>query len=167
MGEWQLIAEVGEESTEKNFEVAEYVPPKFEVSIEAAKFFSLKDEKLAAFIRAKYTYGKPMIGKATVGLYSTYSDELYAEKIIYFNGSGLVEFRMNGEVSRPQDEYFYGNFELRAEVIEKLTGLSQSTKKDVIVHEFGYKASVETAIDSFTAGTPFNVKVISCGESHK
>ena len=46
----------------KTFEVKEYVPPKYDVSVEAPDFLLLNDEKIKGSVCARYTYGKRVRG---------------------------------------------------------------------------------------------------------
>ena len=67
MGTWKIHVKVNHaEGTEKNFEVAEYVLPKFEVTITANPDANYKDGKIRATVKATYTFGKIAKGNATV-----------------------------------------------------------------------------------------------------
>jgi CD109 antigen len=66
LGIWKIHVKVNdEEETTKDFEVAEYTLPKFELSIDANPDANFKDGKIRATIRAKYTFGKIAKGNAT------------------------------------------------------------------------------------------------------
>ena len=67
LGKWKIyVKTAGVAETVKAFEVAEYTLPKFEVTIDANPDANLKDGKILATVRAKYTFGKIAKGKATV-----------------------------------------------------------------------------------------------------
>ena len=53
LGTWKITANVGDQTFQKEFEVAEYVLPNFEVTIDAPKHFTFKDSKITATIYAK------------------------------------------------------------------------------------------------------------------
>lgn len=53
LGDWKIVANVVDQTFEKEFQVAEYVLPKFEVSIDAAKHATFKDGKITATVQAK------------------------------------------------------------------------------------------------------------------
>lgn len=113
--------------------MAEYVLPKFEVTIDSPKQFSAKDGKIRAIIRSKYTYGKFVKGDAIVSLTprTTYyhwsarqkDSEVPIIKRIKVDGKGTVEFDVDDDV-KPKFEQYRTSFdyELRAIVIEELTG---------------------------------------------
>lgn len=47
----------------KDFEISEYVLPKFEVKLDVPSFIVHKDKTLKVTVRAKYTFGKPVKGE--------------------------------------------------------------------------------------------------------
>lgn len=122
------------QSKTKNIEVAEYVLPKFEVTIDSPTQLSAKSEKVRVIIRSKYTYGKLVQGDAVVSLtpkntYYYYSGTPQQEsaiiKHIKIDGKGTAEFDVEGDIKPKFEEYRTSfNYELRATVIESLTGES-------------------------------------------
>lgn len=54
MGDWKIVAIVDEQTIEKEFQVAEYVLPNFEVSIDSPAHIAFKDEKIHVTVRAKF-----------------------------------------------------------------------------------------------------------------
>lgn len=142
-------------------EVAEYVLPKFAVSIESPEHFTIDGKTLYAVIHAKYTYGKPLSGKATVSVseednfgcfrYRRIShdespvDDALVRKTIDVDGSGRVEFDIAQELKYGGGErnryYSERSFKISVEVVESLTGLSQSAEKTVKIHKSAYKVS--------------------------
>lgn len=139
------------QSKYKSFEVSEYVLPKFEAKIEASDEITINDEKLRAVISAKYTYGKPLKGKAVVSVAErdyyggavfrvidgkdVKQDDALCKKIIEIDGRGPIEFDLVKELSMEKKSSLgcsrysyrgceeYKEFEVSAEVIEDLTGL--------------------------------------------
>lgn len=53
LGKWKLITNVGDQTFEKEFEVAEYVLPNFEVTIDSPKHVQFTDSKVIATVHAK------------------------------------------------------------------------------------------------------------------
>ncbi|XP_034230056.1 pregnancy zone protein-like isoform X2 [Thrips palmi] len=70
LGDWTVAAALATTPAPgpvtKTFGVAEYVLPTFEVTAKAPQRVALKQGKIAVTVKAKYTYGKPVVGKATV-----------------------------------------------------------------------------------------------------
>lgn len=143
--------------------VAEYVLPKFEVSIESPDHFSVRGNILYADIRAKYTYGKPLKGKATVSVteednwgcfrYRCIPDDnddksnALIRKVVDVDGIGHIEFDIEKELKKDDNEryQYYGarKFKIKAEVVETLTGLSHLAVKTVSIHKNSYNASID------------------------
>ncbi|XP_060743878.1 alpha-2-macroglobulin-like isoform X1 [Tachysurus vachellii] len=65
-GQYQLIAETGDESIRHQFKVEKYVLPKFEVTLKAPEEHSIGDEEVKLEVCGKYTYGQPVPGEAVV-----------------------------------------------------------------------------------------------------
>lgn len=53
LGNWKIIANVGDQTFEKEFEVAEYILPNFEVTIDSPKHVQFKESKIMATIHAR------------------------------------------------------------------------------------------------------------------
>jgi CD109 antigen len=69
LGNWKIHVDLEDEHKSQGFEVAKYVLPKYEVTVETEPYLTLKDEKIVATVRAKYTYGNPVKGEATIKAY--------------------------------------------------------------------------------------------------
>ncbi|XP_043065283.1 CD109 antigen isoform X3 [Drosophila ficusphila] len=141
LGTWKISVSVdGVNRETKSFEVDKYVLPKFEVVVDTAKDVVLADNVIKATIRAKYTYGKPVKGKATVSLesgYGYFGDSVgpKQEKTIDIDGKGHVEFVPNIMMSR----YYTPPMKLFAIVTEELTGNKQNASATVRLHQDRYK----------------------------
>lgn len=53
LGNWKIVANMGDQIFEKTFEVAEYVLPNFEVTIDSPKHSTFKESRVTATIYAK------------------------------------------------------------------------------------------------------------------
>lgn len=112
--------------------MAEYVLPKFEVTIDSPTQFSAKKNKVRLIVRSKYTYGKLVQGDAIVSLTqknsyywgSSQKQESAIIKNIKVDGKGVAEFDVNDDI-QPNFEQYRSSFdyEVRATVIESLTGI--------------------------------------------
>lgn len=151
LGTWKLAVNVDGEAREtKTFEVDKYVLPKFEVKIDTAKDVVAADNLIKATIRAKYTYGKPVKGKATVSLESNYgwSSTSKQEKTIDVDGKGHVEFNLPESIATPT---YIPPYKLFAVVTEELTGNKQNATATVNLHQQRYKLQ---SVDSPTTFKP-------------
>lgn len=140
------------------FEVAEYVLPKFEVTVESPDHFCLDDENVQIVVRAKYTHGKPLKGTAVISVleednfgYFRYrreshanktNDSILVEKTFTIDGQETVEFDIKNELKFDRSEankYFdVKNFKIKADVTETLTGLSKTIVKAIKIHKNTY-----------------------------
>lgn len=57
LGDWTIVALVENEQVEKKFLVAEYVLPKFEVTISTPEHVTFKEGKIVATVNARYLQG--------------------------------------------------------------------------------------------------------------
>lgn len=108
----------------------EYVLPKFDVTIDSSEHFSVKDGKVRAIIRSKYTYGKLVKGRAVVTMrptnylaWSSLRETESIAKTITIDGKGTVEFHIADDLHISGDEYRRSiSYALTATVIDDLTG---------------------------------------------
>ena len=160
LGKWEIEAHVGKESKTKDVEVAKYVLPNFDVTIDSANDFSAKDGKVRAIIRSKYTYGKLVKGEAIVSLTPSNSNQMNKDsvvKTIPINGKGTVEFDL---VAVEFTGLFLSrDYEIKATVIEELTDRNQTVSKPITVHGNRYKFKPIGLIKEFTPGSPVNFSV--------
>lgn len=141
-------------------EVAEYVLPTFDVTIDSATDFSFKDSKVRAIVRSKYTYGKFVKGEAIVSLtpksyyYRSDPEPSSVIKTVPIDGKGSVEFDVNNDLKLEFDKYTSSqDYTLRATVIEELTGRNYSAEKEITIHKTKYKFDTNFNRE-FTAGLP-------------
>jgi CD109 antigen len=72
LGDWKIIVTAGQNSVAKTFQVAEYVLPKFSVTVSLPSYYLVNANRqdlqkdLRVSVVAKYTYGQPVKGRANV-----------------------------------------------------------------------------------------------------
>ncbi|GAB0100916.1 Alpha-macroglobulin, receptor-binding [Sergentomyia squamirostris] len=164
LGDWTIRVEVDKQKFTKNVEVAEYVLPKFEVTIDTPKFATFKDGKLKFTVRSKYTYGKPVKGEATIsvypkffGSYQPFVSDLISRKVAKIDGKASVEFDIIEELKFKED--WQRDITVEAIVEEELTGRKQNTSKSVTLYRTRYEVELIKSSDRFKAGLPFIVRV--------
>lgn len=119
-----------EQTKSKTLQVEEYILPKFDVKIDSAAHFNVKDGKLRAIIRSKYTYGKLVKGRATVTVkptnylaWSTRRESDTIAKTIPIDGKGTIEFDITDDLHIQPDEFKRStSYLLNVVVVEELTG---------------------------------------------
>lgn len=152
LGAWHFSAHVGSETRSKYFDVAEYVPQKFEVFIDTAAKHSLKDGQFHVSVNAKYFYGKTMHGTASVSISN------YRNAVVMSQTTKLpvnATFGMGDGIKEP------GIYTVAAEVTEDTTGLTQTAEKRIEIVDNLYMGSIECNESVFTPGTPLKLKVRS------
>lgn len=106
----------------KEFEIAEYVLPKFEVSVSASKDLIYSDKSILLTVTAKYTFGENVVGTALVSMSSSARPSItVAEKKVKINGIVHVEVPMIELKFDPQS--WQDNFDVAVLVTENATGL--------------------------------------------
>ncbi|XP_052563223.1 thioester-containing protein 1 allele R1-like isoform X3 [Culex pipiens pallens] len=161
LGRWMVNVEVLEKTTTKEFEVDEYVLPKFEVTIESPGITTFKDGKVKAIVRAKYTYGKPVKGEATVSAYpdfrfhyvQPFERDVITRKTVPVDGKGSVEFELRDEIKLEGD--YTRDIVIEAVVEEELTGRKQNATTKVKIYDKRYKMELIKSADKFKPGLPY------------
>jgi CD109 antigen len=166
MGNWMIHVKVNDgEDTTKNFEVAEYVLPKYEVIVDTDPHVTFKDGKIRATVRAKYTYGKPVKGQATISAYPVlwlgavqpFIQDNIVRKVIQVDGKGSAEFDIRSELKIEGDYERYINIEAIFE--EELTGRTQNGSTQITLHKFKYDVELIKNTEDFKPGLPYDISI--------
>ncbi|XP_055295249.1 thioester-containing protein 1 allele R1-like isoform X3 [Sitodiplosis mosellana] len=164
LGDWHIAVEAMGELKKYKFEVAEYVLPKFDVTIDTPKHQYFQDGKIRATIRTKYTYGKPVKGEVTVAVYpktygsfQPFANNLITRKVSKIDGKAYVEFDIAKELNVKED--YEQAMAMEAIVEEELTGRKQNTSVDLFLHKSKYKIVLSNASPNYKPGLPYNVLV--------
>ncbi|KAH8358295.1 hypothetical protein KR084_011835 [Drosophila pseudotakahashii] len=126
LGNWTLAVAVEGEGTEtKVIRVDKYVLPKFQVRVQTPKDVVATDGKFKATIQAKYTFGKPVKGKATISI-----EGGRTEKTVNIDGTVIVELPYEATLKSP--------LKVTATVTEELTDLKHNGSDYVNLHQNRY-----------------------------
>ncbi|KAJ6646228.1 CD109 antigen, partial [Pseudolycoriella hygida] len=164
LGRWYIGVEVNGQNKKKSFELAEYVLPKYEVSIDTNKDVTFKDGQIRVTVRAKYTYGKPVKGQAVVtigprvyGGYQPLVGNSLSRKTIEVDGKGYVEFDIKNDLKANED--YQRDFDIDASVTEDLTGSTQKAKTSVTLHKYKYKISAVNTQNTYKPGLQSKITI--------
>ncbi|XP_038583673.1 CD109 antigen [Micropterus salmoides] len=152
LGQWTIVTTVSGISSEKFFNVAHYVLPKFEVVIDAPDVIYHEDTLLGS-VTAKYIYGKPVTGHMNVtflhhfhGLEEAYNEDREIEGTAYI----FFDFPERHLMSRRAlhmvffDGYMDEEFlMIMVNVTDHLTGLTYNSNTKVFLAKHRYKVSFE------------------------
>uniref|UniRef100_A0A1A9VUV4 TEP1-F n=1 Tax=Glossina austeni TaxID=7395 RepID=A0A1A9VUV4_GLOAU len=151
LGQWTIEVDLAKDAQqEKNFKVIKYVLPRFSVDIETVKDLAITENSLKVAVCAKYTYGKPVKGKAIISILY-----LNLEKIIDINGKEEVEFALHKGLNWKS---LGENMTISAIVDEELTGNRQSNTIDIKLHTSQYVIKMLDSVIEFEINEPFAVK---------
>lgn len=169
LGNWEIAVYENEKSVKtKNIEIAKYVLPKFEVTVETPANVAIDDGDVRVTIRSKYTYGKPVKGKATVSIKPSYplwgsEDQLgTAEKVVDIDGKGYVEFNLKTDLkfNKKESQYYFPPLQVMAVVEEELTGLKQNGTASVNLHMNKFSLEGHDNPYTFYPGKPLKIQVL-------
>ncbi|GIY10889.1 alpha-1-macroglobulin [Caerostris darwini] len=127
-GSWRITVSSGKDTESTTFDVKEYRLPKFEVSINFPSFVLRNAKMIPVSVCAKYTYGKPVVGKLNLNT----SLEIYSYQSSYdmtpilqqsVDLNGCYNYTVNVSQIDPKGYYTYRRIMVKANVIEKGTGI--------------------------------------------
>jgi CD109 antigen len=165
LGDWKIVVEYKEVETVKMIEVAEYVLPKFEVSVSAPQHATYKNGKIKAIVRSKYTYGKPVKGEATVSIYPTlylgsvqpFIQGSIMRKVVKIDGKAVVEFDVKEDLQLMEE--YERDVIIEAIVEEELTGRHQNGSTKVTLNKLPYKIDIIKEAEEYKPGLPYSVHI--------
>ncbi|KAM4632857.1 CD109 antigen [Polymixia lowei] len=151
LGEWTVVTSVSGVFSEKYFNVAHYVLPKFEVLIEAPAVVYHEDS-LWGSVTAKYMYGKAVQGHMNI----TYLHRFHGIEVVYHEHKeidGAADFMFDLPVyedmaKRSVDMYYEGYMDdevvtIVVHVTEYLTGLTYNSTETVSLVKCKYKLAFD------------------------
>jgi CD109 antigen len=170
MGTWKIHVKINDDANEfvKLFDVAEYVLPKFEVTIDAHEDANFKDGKIRATVKAKYTFGKIAKGNATVvaQVENSYgwwrrdakNQNKKVSKSVEVDGKKYVEFDIN-ELGIEQKSWEQTVL-LTASFTEELSQKEANATTSVTIHKTPHKITLEKSANQIKPGLPFKVSAM-------
>lgn len=169
MGTWKIHVKVNNaEGTEKKFEVAEYVLPKFEVTITANPDANYKDGKIRATVKATYTFGKIAKGNATVtaelegyGWWrrGSNNENKKVSKSVEVDGKKFVEFDIKQDLGLEELSY-ERTVILSTTFTDELSGKEANATTKVTIHKNRQKIELTKSSDKFKPGLPYKVSAL-------
>ena len=162
LGVWKLTAISGDQTTQLEVRVEEYVLPKYEVTAKTAKDWVLANEPVKGTVSAEYSFGKPVRGRVDivasryVGVWEEFA--IYAKDI-----DGFVSFELPavGYVSGVPASGGQGNLTLDVTVTEKSTGYVETTTRLLTVAGTPLKLQVIPESLAFKPSLPFSFLIVT------
>ncbi|XP_053374571.1 CD109 antigen-like isoform X1 [Mercenaria mercenaria] len=176
LGKWKITVKTDRQVSdyeEKYFTVEKYVLPKFQVNLELPPYVVTTNKEMHGTVKAKYTYGKPVIG--TVKLYAdvdyrdtpwkNHGDEVMVEAAFDINGEAkfTVPFsRITNEVDpysfQPLAEKLAGyHLQIKASVTESINNITRNASAQVLFYKEPYKMRFDhsSSMSFFKPGLPY------------
>ena len=144
LGVWKLTAVAGEQKTQLDVRVEEYVLPKYEVSVDTGRDWLLAGDPIRGTVSGEYSFGKPVVGEVEI-VASRYVGqwEEYARFEGPIDGETTFELPPVGFVAGVPQAGGQGNVTLDVTIREQGTGYEEKTSRLLTV-----------------AATPVTLKVI-------
>nr|XP_014289274.1 CD109 antigen-like isoform X3 [Halyomorpha halys] len=162
LGDWTISVKILDQTFTKQFTVAEYVLPKFEVTVDVPKHATFKDSKVVATIRSRYTYGRAVKGEATVTAFPAYVSDIIqpvfeqpVHKVIPIDGKASVEFDITKELNLKND--YERTIQFDVTVKEDLTGRKQNSSAQTMIHKHKYTLELVKTSEYFKPGLKYTV----------
>ncbi|XP_072019177.1 CD109 antigen-like [Amphiura filiformis] len=178
LGDWVIKVTANGQDYEHMVEVSEYVLPKFEVTFILPPYATNTDAEIAGMVEAKYTYGQPVKGTATVKVtynpgYVAWNDygpgnqeepPSIVRSNVKIDGTGDIRFTKS-EIERAfsinlSEIYNQVVLEFNAEVTETLTGIKQEGDGSIPISKYPIQVTEVTGNpENFKPGLPYTAYV--------
>lgn len=142
-GDWKIKVTAGGATEEKPFTVAEYVLPKFEVTVELPSYALENSDSVLVTVTAKYTYGEPVAGPVVVE----------AEMTNYYLHSGTPKVQHTATLDKAG----------RAQLTFPVSELKQQYSNNLNGHTLNFTANVTEALTGITRSGASTVQFYSQG----
>ncbi|MFC2059060.1 alpha-2-macroglobulin family protein [Chloroflexota bacterium] len=162
LGVWKVVATSGDQSTQLDVRVEEYVLPKYEVSVQLPKEWFLVNEPIEGKITAEYSFGKPVKGELEikalryVGEWEEYT--LLTKKI---SGEAAFDLPPVNYVAGTPAAGGMGNVMLEVVVREEATGYEEKVTKLLTVASSSTNVQIIPEGPVFKPSLPFSFLIIT------
>ena len=144
LGVWKVTALAGDQRTQLDVRIEEYVLPKYEVTVDTDRDWLLAGDPIVGTVSGEYSFGKPVVGEVEI-VASRYIGkwEWFARFTGLIDGQTTFELPPVGFVTGVPQAGGQGNVTLDVTIQEKATGYEEKTSRLLTV-----------------AATPVTLKVI-------
>ncbi|KAL3881063.1 hypothetical protein ACJMK2_033259 [Sinanodonta woodiana] len=152
LGDWRITVSQNSEIAVKKVTVDEYVPPKFEVTIDLPSFGLTSDEKVPIVVKGLYTFGKRVNGAVLITIKQDRYFWYFGNPAITHEGSFDGEYTYIAPIGSLRETFRYINyqtFEVSAVVTEDLTGEIASAKEEITFYDVPYKIQFDESMPNY------------------
>ena len=130
LGVWKLTALAGEQKTQLDVRVEEYVLPKYEVVVDTDKDWVLTNEAIQGAVSGEYSFGKPVVGEYEIVAWRYVGQwEEYARASGSIDGEARFTIPHVRYVAGVPAAGGQGNVRLDVTIREKGTGYEEATSR--------------------------------------
>ena len=130
LGVWKLTALAGEQKTQLDVRVEEYVLPKYEVVVDTDKDWVLTNEAIQGAVSGEYSFGKPVVGDYEIVAWRYVGQwEEYARTGGSIDGEARFTIPQARYVAGVPAAGGQGNVRLDVTIREKGTGYEEATSR--------------------------------------
>lgn len=166
LGDWTILVEARNQQFSKQFRVAEYILPTFDVDIQLPSYATYNQSNIVATVKASYTYGKPVNGHVTltvqplVRFYQLDTRPLhqaqYRARLV--EGSADISLDLMKDLKQKRD-LFEREIEFFALVEEDLTGRTYNKSKIMKIYDKHVKVEQINAEERFKPGLNYYLQL--------
>lgn len=166
LGDWLITVEARNQAIKKQFKVAEYILPTFNVEIQLPPYATYNESDIVATVKASYTYGKPVNGHVTLTVQPLVrfsqldtrplNQAQYRARLE--NGSTDISLDVVKDLKQQRD-LFEREIEFFALVEEDLTGRKYNKTEIMKVHDKHVKIEQINNDQSFKPGLTYLVQL--------
>ncbi|XP_029733192.2 thioester-containing protein 1 allele S3-like [Aedes albopictus] len=163
LGKWaiKVTANDGVITNEKlqQFEVREYVMPKFVVKVVPSCILLISDKEISLNVESHYTFGGPVRGEIFVQLFT--DDDLHVATHSYrrsFDGNGTFRFMLKDELDAPYDKD-YVMVRANVSLTENVFNFALSFTEEIPVFMCPYQIELISAVKYYRPGVPYHCRL--------
>ncbi len=162
LGVWNITASSGEQTTQQDVRVEQYVLPKYEITLDLPRSWVLASDPVVGTVSAEYSFGKPVRGEVEI-IASRYVGvwEQYAVFTDEIDGSVSFELPPVGYVAGVPAAGGQGNLQLDITVREPSTGYLERSTELLTVAETPVNLQWIPESGAFKPGLPFSLLIVA------
>ncbi|EEC12664.1 thioester-containing protein, putative [Ixodes scapularis] len=161
LGDWAIHVDILGQKYSKNFTVAEYVLPTFEVRVKLPAYATYNKSEVVATVSATYTYGKPVKGTVTLTVAPrTRYHQLRPRPYEQYQTKAEIDGSVDIPVAVVRDlslktDFFRRDIEFFALVEERLTGRKYNSTSYLTLHDKEVKVELVKTSETFKPGLKY------------
>ena len=162
LGVWKVAARYGDRLAQTDIRVERYALPKYEITVNTPKNWTLADERVTGTVSAEYSFGKPVRGEVEIAA-SRYVGawEEFARFTTEIDGDAAFDLPPVEYVAGVPENEGRGNLILNVAVREKETGYVESAARLLTVADSPVSLRLIPESPVFKPGLPFSVLLLA------